>query len=405
VLDLAGQGIGRSIGFGTTVLGIGMAGGLEPLAAQAVGAGEHGRAWQSYVANRRATLALWPLITLAAFALTLFLGPLGVEPSVIARVRLYLVAAAPGFAAQLAYFPARVLLQAHGQTRPALVGSLVVNVVNVPVVNLLVRGDGALAAVGLPAVGLPALGAVGAGLADSISSCMLLAFVGWAVRAYRVQGDARVPLSTVLRLGLPVGMQMAAEVAVFSVVTLLTGALGADVASAHSIALGMASFTFMGALGVSGATSVLVGRAIGAGASPRRPGLLGIALGAGAMSLGAVVFAAAPGLIARAFTADAQVISITIDLLRIAAFFQIFDGVQAVAAGALRGAGDVRFPFLANVVAHWLVGFPVAILCGFALHAGARGLWWGLTAGLVVVSGSLAARFVWLTRRPLARTG
>jgi MATE family multidrug resistance protein len=233
---------------------------------------------------------------------------------------------------------------------------------------------------------------------------MLLAFVGWAVRAYRVHGDARVPLSTVLRLGLPVGMQMAAEVAVFSVVTLLTGALGADVASAHSIALGMASFTFMGALGVSGATSVLVGRAIGAGASPRRPGLLGIALGAGAMSLGAVVFATAPGLIARAFTADAQVISITIDLLRIAAFFQIFDGVQAVAAGALRGAGDVRFPFLANVVAHWLVGFPVAILCGFVLHAGARGLWWGLTAGLVVVSGSLAARFVWLTRRPLART-
>jgi MATE family multidrug resistance protein len=403
VLDLAGQGIGRSIAFGTTVVGIGMAGGLEPLAAQAVGAGEHGRAWQSYLANRRATLALWPVITLAAFALTLFLGPLGVDASVIARVRSYLAGAAPGFAAQLAYFSARVLLQAHGNTRPALVGSLVANIVNLPVVNLLVRGDGALAAAGLPALGLPALGAAGAGIADSASSFVLLAFVAWPVRAYRGRGDARVPLSTVLRLGLPVGMQMAAEVAVFSVVTLLTGSLGADVASAHSIALGMASFTFMGALGVSGATSVLVGRAIGAGTSPRRSGLLGIGLGACVMSVGAVVFATAPRLIARAFTADAQVIAVTVDLLRIAAFFQIFDGVQAVSAGALRGAGDVRFPFLANVVAHWLVGFPVALICGFTLHAGARGLWWGLTAGLVVVSASLAARFVWLTRAPVAR--
>jgi MATE family multidrug resistance protein len=405
VLDLAGQGIGRSIAFGTTVVGIGMAGGLEPLAAQAVGAGEHGRAWQSYLANRRATLALWPLITVAALALTFFLAPLGVEPAVIARVRVYLAGAAPGFAAQLAYFSARVLLQAHGQTRPALIGSLVANLVNVPVVNLLVRGDAALAAVGLPGVGLPALGAAGAGIADSVSSCMLLAFVALPVRAYRVQGSEHVPLSTVLRLGLPVGMQMAAEVAVFSAVTLLTGALGADVASAHSIALGMASFTFMGALGVSGATSVLVGRAIGAGTSPRRAGLLGIGLGAGLMLLGTAVYGAVPGLVARAFTDDPEVVSITVDLLRIVAFFQVFDGIQAVSSGALRGAGDMRFPFLVNVVAHWLVGFPVAVVCGFVLHAGARGLWWGLTAGLVVVSTALATRFVWLTRRPIARAG
>lgn len=405
VQDLAGAGIGRSIGFGTIMVGIGVAGGLEPLAAQAVGAGEHARAWQAYLTNLRATLLLCPLAILAAFALTLVLVPLGVDPAVVSRVRLYLAGQTPGFAAALAYYSTKTVLQAHGRTTPALLGSVVANVVNVPVVNFLVRGDAALRAVGLPAIGMPALGAFGGGIAFSIGDVILLAFVAMGAREYRSPGEApRLPLSTAYRLGLPVGLQMLAEVGVFSLVALLAGALGAEVASAHTIALGMASLTFMGAVGVSGATSVLVGRAIGAGRSPRQPGALGIAVGAAVMTLGAVAFATIPRVIAHLFTRDESVIPIAVDLLRIAALFQIFDGVQAVAAGALRGAGDMRFPFVANVVAHWLVGFPAAMILGFALHLGAQGLWWGLTAGLVFVSGLLAARFASITRQAIART-
>lgn len=92
-----------------------------------------------------------------------------------------------------------------------------------------------------------------------------------------------------------------------------------------------------------------------------------------------------------------------VGLLRIAAIFQVFDGIQAVASGALRGAGDVRFPFVANVVAHWGVGFPAAVTLGFVLRRGAAGLWWGLTAGLVFVSVLLAARFAAITRHAIAR--
>jgi MATE family multidrug resistance protein len=317
---------------------------------------------------------------------------------------LYLIGQAPGFAATLAFFSTKTLLQAHGRTRPALLGAAVANVVNVPVANLLVRGDAALRAVGLPALGMPALGALGGGIADTLASFVLLAFVWAGAVHYRTTVQApRVPLATAFRLGLPVGLQMLAEVGVFSLVSLLTGALGAEVASAHSIALSMASLTFMGAVGVSGATSVRVGQAIGAGQSPRRAGAVGIALGAFAMTLGAVAFAAAPRLIASAFTNDDRVIAIASDLLRIAALFQVFDGVQAVAAGALRGAGDMRFPFLANVVAHWCVGFPAAMLLGFTLHGGARGLWWGLTAGLVFVSALLAARFAAISRHLITR--
>jgi MATE family multidrug resistance protein len=116
-----------------------------------------------------------------------------------------------------------------------------------------------------------------------------------------------------------------------------------------------------------------------------------------------VAFTAFPHALVGAFTRDERVIAIGVDLLRIAALFQLFDGVQAVAAGALRGAGDVRFPFVANVVAHWFVGFPIALLLGFALHGGARGLWWGLTAGLVVVSVTLAVRFASVSRKAIAR--
>jgi MATE family multidrug resistance protein len=397
--DLAGAGIGRSIGFGTMMVGIGVAGGLEPLAAQAVGAGELGRAWQGYLTNLRATLMTWPVAIAAAFALTLVLAPLGVDASVIARVRLYMLGQAPGFLVDLAYFSTKTLLQTHGRTKPALVGAVVANIVNFPLVNVLVRGDSALRVVGLPPLGLPTLGALGGGVAFSIASLVLMAFVAAPALEYRPRVKMQpVPLATAYRLGLPVGLQMLAEVGVFSLVALLAGALGPEVASAHNIALGMASLTFMGAVGVSGATSVRVGYAIGAGRRARRAGITGIALGVAVMTVGAVVFAAAPEFIAGAFTHDRRVIAIAVDLLRIAAVFQVFDGVQAVAAGALRGAGDMRFPFVANVLAHWGVGFPAALILGFALHRGAQGLWWGLTAGLVFVSGLLAARFVAITR-------
>ena len=90
--------------------------------------------------------------------------------------------------------------------------------------------------------------------------------------------------------------------------------------------------------------------------------------------------------------------------LAFAALFQIFDGIQGVAAGALRGAGDVRFPFLANLGGHWLVGFPLALVLGFGLHLGAVGLWWGLLTGLGMVAALLTWRFHRISRGFIART-
>ena len=206
---------------------------------------------------------------------------------------------APGMAFYGAFLAGKTYLQAKGITRPTLVAAIVANLVNVVMCNLLVRGDDALALVHLPPVGLPHLGAFGAGLATSIASLVLAATVlraAWSVGDRHGPPDAAVvPARTVLRLGLPIGLQLLAEIGVFTLVAIIAGRLGPFVLSAHQVALGLASFTYMGALGISAATSVRVGQAVGAGESPRQACFVGIGVGVVYMGVSASVFALIPG--------------------------------------------------------------------------------------------------------------
>jgi multidrug resistance protein, MATE family len=408
VSDLAGAAIGRNIAFAVLSVPMGVVMSLEPLAAQAVGGGDPARARQAFRATLRASVALWFPAVAATFAATLALAPLGIEPLVIARSRAFLLGQAPSMLLFLVYLSAKTFLQSHGSTGPALVASVVANLWNAIACALLVRGDDALVAAHLPAIGLPSFGAFGAGVATSSASLVLAAIMlapACAKGRESTDSNAHAPfgVTKIIRLGLPVGLQMLAEIGVFAVVALVAGRFGSSVLSAHQIALGLASFTFMSALGVSGATAVLVGQAVGAGRSPRRTGLLGIALGAAAMSVGALVFRTLPEPLAAVFSIDRDVIVLGGQLIAIASVFQLFDGVQAVAAGALRGAGDLRFAFAANVVGHWCIGFPVALFFGFVLGWGARGLWWGLTAGLITVSIMLLGRFLLITKHHIVR--
>ncbi|AUX20083.1 multidrug transporter MatE [Sorangium cellulosum] len=404
VQDLAAIGIARSIVFALTAFGMGIAFALEPLAAQAIGAGQPARAWGALRSTMRGCALLTAPSVALSLAATLLLEPMGVEAALIPRVRAYLVGHAPGFLPFLAYIVYRTFLQAHGETRPALVAAIAGNVVNAAMCGLLVRGDDMLEWLGLPRLGLPRLGPLGAGLATSAGSVVLAAIVVASARSRR-PASAREPVAagTIFRLGVPIGLHLSVAGGAFSLLGMIVGRLGAHAASAHQIAIGLSSFTFMGALGVAGATSVRVGHAIGAGASPRRSALLGLALGTSVMACGALVFSLAPRALVGLFTSDAEVIDIGAQLLHVAALFQLCDGVQVVAAGALRGAGDVRLPFLANIASHWLVGFPLTLLFGFALSLGAKGLWWGLTTGLVTNSIVLVIRLLRLTRRDIAR--
>jgi MATE family multidrug resistance protein len=150
---------------------------------------------------------------------------------------------------------------------------------------------------------------------------------------------------------------------------------------------------------------VLVGQAVGAGdgSRARRAAAASLCAGAGFMLIAGLALVALPEPLARLFSAETAVVAVAATLLPIAGVFQVFDGIQVVSIGVLRGVGDTRAPVLLNVLAFWLIGLPASLWFGFGLGGGAAGLWWGLVVGLVVVALALLARVGQQLGRPLAR--
>jgi len=403
-LDMAAVAIGNQLAFSALCAPMGVTMAVEPLASQAVGAGDPRRAWNALRAGIVACLLLSIPTMLVAALSPLLLGPIGVTPGVVPGARAFVYARLPGMPMWLLFMAAKAYLEARGLTRPLFVGGWTTNVLNFVVVALLVFGDGALAWVHLPGVGLPALGSLGAGLGTSLSCTALAAIALWSAWKARPEGEtllggdrAELVATTrkLLRVGVPMGLQILTEAGVFLFVGLIVGRLGEDTTSAHSIAMGLAAYTYMGVLGISSATAVRVGRAIGARdhGGPRRAGTVGLGLVVIYMGGCALVFITCAPALARLFTPDPAVREAAVKLIRIAAAFQIADGIQGVAGGALRGAADTRFASWANVACHWGIGLPLALLFGFGAGYGARGLWWGLCAGLMVVAAVLTTRF------------
>jgi MATE family multidrug resistance protein len=192
-------------------------------------------------------------------------------------------------------------------------------------------------------------------------------------------------------LGLPAASQITLEVGVFAAATALAGRLPAAALAAHQIAINIAAFTFMVPLGVGSAGAVRVGQAIGrrdpAGAA--RAGWTALLFGAGFMTCSAALFLLLPGVLIGAFTADRRVLDVGVSLLMVAALFQLFDGIQAVATGVLRGLGDTRTPMIWNLAGHWFVGLPLGYFLCFTFGLGVIGLWWGLSSGLIICGVSL----------------
>lgn len=406
---LGAVGIGNGIFFALSVLGFGCVLGMDAPVAQAVGAGEPMRAWRALGQSVRLAFLVGALLTAALAASPVVLRVAGVQPAVAAEVRRYLMARAGNVVPLLLFVAGRSYLQAHARTAPIVTAMLVGNLVNFALNAVLIYGDATLARLHLPRIGLPALGVVGSGLASTAASLAMVAVVAQAVRRLEPPHGARdgapVSMATLLALGLPVGLQMLAEVGMFAIAGVLAGRMSPTAAAAHQIAITIASFTFCITVGVSSAAAVRVGVAVGRGDTPgaRRAGLIALATGVGFMACAALVLFAVPAALARLFTDDAQVVRASVPLVLIAALFQLSDGTQSVSAGALRGAGDALAPVVANVVGHYGVGLPIAVVLGFRLGLGATGLWWGLSAGLTAVAVGLAARFLRVSARPIAR--
>lgn len=408
--ELGGVGIANGLFFFVSVFGMGAMLALNPLVSQALGAGQDLRArrlvWQGLWLALGLSLLLALPIALAPF----LLEPIGIPPEVAGHARTYLWVRLPSILPVLAYVVLRSYLQAIGRPRPLLVAMAAANIFNLVATLYLVHGGAALPAWTGPLRALPPLGVFGAAIATDLCHVVIIGILAAAIRSLSPREGARidrrpnpVELRRALRVGWPIGCQLAAEVGVFSLVGLLAGKLGTTDLAAHRIALNLASFTFTLAVGVGSAGTVRVGRAVGAGdaRAVRRSGILAMATGAGLMGIAGVFLLAFPRTFAGLLTDDPAVLAVAGPLLLVAAVFQVFDGLQAVSAGALRGIGDTRFPFFANLAGHWLLGLPVGVGLGLWAGLGVTGLWWGLCVGLMGVGILLAARFLRLSVRPI----
>ncbi len=397
---LGGGGVGNSLVFGISCVGMGIMMGLDALVPQALGAGRRGDA--RYLLHDGIRLALWVglVLSLLVAASPLLLPVVGVKSAVAHQAELYVWTRAFGVMAFLLQVTLRSFLQAHGVTRPLIWAVIVGNLINA-------AGDWLLV-FGVPSLGVPAMGVVGAALATILVQIVTVIVYAIATRAVLAELPmvARPPRATtkILRLGLPIGLQLGAEVGAFAGVAVLAATMSEVAVAGHQVAINLASFTFSISVGIGAAAAVRVGHAVGAGDHrlARRRGVIGLGMGAVVMSIGALAFLVFPAELARLFTDDPIVVEAAVPMLQVAAVFQLSDGAQAIASGALRGAGDTRVPFVANVIGYYVVGLAVALVAAFHLDQGAVGLWWGLSAGLTATAIGLCARFARITSRPIA---
>jgi len=398
---LAGAGIANSLIFAFIAFGMGVVMGLDSLVPQAIGAGERDRARRLFVTGLRVCVVLGLPISVIILVAPELLTLVAVDPDVADEARIYIYGRLPSLVPFLVFVAQRSFLQAAGGTRPIVVAMVVANVVNVGLDYALIYG--------VEPIGLPALGSLGAALATTFVSFVSIAIAGLAIASDKRPATAvydPVLARKIVALGLPVGLHLLAEVGLFSIAQVLAGRLGKTQVAAHQVAVMLASFSFSMALGVGAACSVRVGQAIGSGdpRRVRRAGTAGFVLGASLMGCAGIAFAVFPRQLATLVSSDPHVIEAAIPLLRIAAVFQLSDAIQAVAAGALRGAGDTRSTFIGNLAGHYGIGLPLAIILAFPLGMGVPGLWWGLVAGLTSVAIGLTWRFYWLAGRPIARS-
>lgn len=395
---IAAVSLGTTIFYTVAICASSVLLGMDTLVSHAFGAKDRERARRSLVQGLWISLLLVPSVMWIVEVSQLFLEKFGVNPLVLRGGLPYLRVLNWSTPPLLLYFCLRRYLQAAGVVRPVMWVLLTANLVNLAGNWILVFGR----------FGLPALGAVGSGwatFASRIYMAAALAVILWRIEPGIFRETSWRPdlagIRALARLGLPAAGQIGVEYGVFTVATLLVGRLSALSLAAHQLALNTVYTTYMLPLGLSSAAAVRVGQALGRGdaRSASRSGWVAVGLGAAVMSTAAVILLTVPRWIARLFTPELDVIAGAVTLLRIAAFFQLFDGLQVVTTGALRGAGDTRTPMLCHFLGYWLIGLPVGVWLCFARGWGAPGLWTGLSVGLILIGSTLTV--VW--RRAASR--
>lgn len=389
--------LGRLWLMGTAVVVMGLLLGLDPLAAQAYGAGDR----RALVLAGQRGLVTVVLLAPLWLGLTLATGPalrlLGQDPALVAEGHRYVLAQLPGLPGFFGYVVLRHWLQAQGRMKPVMWATISANLVNVLANWVLIFGH----------LGFPALGAVGAGIASALAFAYLFAFVALAAhalgpespwRGWRRESLEVRAVGRLLALGAPVGAHMGLDYWAFCISTLWAGWLGPDQLAAHTIVFSIVALTFMAPLGISFAAVTRVGNLIGARDHPgaQRAAWVALGMAAGVMAVTGAALVAGRGLLPRLFTGDVAVVALCAAILPAAGAFQVADGVQATGAAVLRGMGRTVPAALFMLLGHYAVALPLAWFLAFRTGAGLAGIWWGLAAGLTTVALLLV---LWIRRR------
>lgn len=362
--------------------GSGLLLGLDTLVSHAFGAGRTDDCRRSLVASMYLIAPVTPVLMAAMWGSVPLFRLFGYEPDLLREIARFVDALVWSMPPLLVYFGVRRYLQAIDRPRPVLFALVTANLVNVAGNWVLIYGH----------LGAPALGTVGSAwstfAARFYMAAVLVAYALYRGRPWSISlGPDWVRIRQLFHLGYPAAGQIAFEVAVFAAAGMLIGKLGDIPIAAHQIALNTISTTFMVPLGIGSAVAVRVGQALGRGdpAAASRSGWTGIVLSAAFMACCGGLLLAFPRAIGRAYTMDAAVVRAAVSLLAVGAAFQLFDGIQVCATGALRGAGDTRTPMLCHLVGYWFVGLPIGVVLCFPFGRGAVGMWLGLCAALVLI--------------------
>ncbi len=403
---LAGVALGNAVFFMVLIVCMGVVMAVGPMVSQAYGAGTY------EPIGRSVRQGFWLGLMMAVPGVWLLhhMPPLlvwaGQDPETAARAGGYLSAIAWGYLPFLGFVVLRSFVEGVSRPRPVTVIAFAGVVLNVAANYVLMFGK----------LGFPALGLVGTGWASTVVYwTMFLLLLAYTVRqpdfrAFRLfervgRPDARY-LREIFRIGWPIGASLGVEMSLFMMAVMMMGWISETALAAHQVAIQCAAFTFMVPLGIGMAASVRVGQAAGRGDADgvRRAGLVALGLAVCFMVGTALVFWLAPRPIVGLYLdledpAHADVVHLAVSLLGIAAVFQVFDGMQVTAMGALRGLKDTRVPMLLAMAAYWGVGLAGSYGLGFILDLGPQGLWWGLVLGLATAALLLTGRFLRRARR------
>ncbi|MDO8678814.1 MAG: MATE family efflux transporter [Acidobacteriota bacterium] len=425
---IGAAGVGTAMHLGFAIFGMGVLLGLDTLVSQAYGARDIKECHRWLFDGVTLAMLMTVPVMALCFLLLWALPSLGFHPDVLVLLRSYFAVILWSTPFLLGFAALRRYLQGMHIVAPIMFALVSANLMNAGANWVLIHGH----------YGFPRMGVAGSACATLISRIYMLSVLivavwwstyaeatvdklewprwrGWhadpsaeasaKAEALAEAGLWDVPrlidgarLWILLRLGLPAASQVTAEVGVFALATALAGTLDPISSASHQIALNLAGVAFMIPLGLGSAGAVKVGHAVGAGDPARAAasGWMAIALGAAFMIASGSLFFAVPHVLIGWFTKDAAVLLVGTSLLRLAAVFQLFDGIQGVITGTLRGIGDTRTPMVVNLAAHWLLGLPVSYTLCFVLGWGVWGLWIGLSLGLIVTGVILL--YVWTVK-------